>query len=340
MTEKTPYDTVQTPKELADLYRADLEKPSPPFVCYAAGSQFETTFQNYAISLPERAVLRIRAKFPFLPEVRFQTPADILNWCITAQAILDAGGRDIGTPAQTKQQAARQVHEWFVQNPEHWKTIARRLFNLHIAAEADYKRLNPTPTHWPPRGWKEKQTELFDPFLFFVADGQANPSPIKGRKNPLPDNPEHCLLIYYAACICLHDATEGYERIGRGIWPTDNPLSILTRPGDAFLPHWGDKTPFVEAALLAVRNDLNGQSKTDNQPKTILSKEAQKILSALSESKTLLIQQDIKAITYFDRKTISRELKSLLDEGFIEYPNGKKKGAQITLSGREFLKNP
>jgi len=208
------------------------------------------------------------------------------------------------TYEQVKVKAARQAHEWIRAYPEHFRKKAKEIYDLHVEAEKDYKRLNPPLKEIPLGSWKETPSKKFDPTLFVVAFGGNMITPIKGKREIPPSDPEKRRLIHYAALLLLHESYDCWPNFTDGIWPKDNPLSIFARPGDPFKENWWkDKSDFLEDALEEVENDL----KTFHAPLPNKARFIYEKLRSLEDHQALTLPEI--------QKLYNEEFQKELDEG-------------------------
>ncbi|MCX5644150.1 MAG: hypothetical protein NTZ17_05625 [Phycisphaerae bacterium] len=156
---------------------------------------------------------------------------------------------------KAKRAAARQVDEWFTDDPWlFWRDKAREILEQCEAYERGES------TFHPILRWMGTPT-----------DGKADIAEFTEKYE------DEGLLCYYAACIILHDtAGQGYTSIAADIWPGyEEPKSLPTgqdqkeswrvygRPETiwnlasyVFHPAYSDKTEFIQAARRAVEKDL------------------------------------------------------------------------------------
>jgi hypothetical protein len=182
---------------------------------------------------------------------------------------------DIQADEKVKQDAAAQVDQWFVENPQHWREKAQEVIAACLTEPSPLDDIQGMPNI--------RRNEVTIPT--FTDDARA-------------------LRSYYLACIILHDASEnGYKAIGLDLWPAggipvavavttedgevvttdkgEQALLYLDQPSKAQVSLWdaalyvfdkpyGDKSDFIAAALRTVEKDLAaGRPKKYNKRKGV-----------------------------------------------------------------------
>ncbi len=162
------------------------------------------------------------------------------------------------------------------------------------------------------------------------------------RHLDLPSDSTERMRWYYCFLAAIHDTDfKGGNPITRDIWP-EHLLRYMHLP---FWAYGGDKTALIEAALECVEWDLaktiapettaggNGIGQMGQEQWPQLEDDAYSILTTLADSPTRL-----KVIEFDgDRRTVGKHLRTMDDEGLVDYKPNAKKGAAITDKGRQFL---